>query len=54
MLEWDTLTRRHGFFKGAVYAKMNANICGECGYTELIAKDPAALYDACLKPKSSS
>jgi hypothetical protein len=39
-------------FKGAVYAKMNANICGECGYTELIAEDPATLYDAYLKAKS--
>ena len=40
-------------FKGAVYAKMNANICGECGYTELIAENPAALYDAYLKAKGS-
>jgi predicted nucleic-acid-binding Zn-ribbon protein len=40
-------------FKGAVYATMNANICGECGYTELIAEDPAALYDAYLKTKRS-
>jgi ribosomal protein S27AE len=39
-------------FKGAVYAKLKANICGECGYTELIAEDPAALYDAYLKAKS--
>jgi ribosomal protein S27AE len=38
-------------FKGAVYAKMNANICGECGYTELIAEDAAALYDAYLKAR---
>ena len=33
-------------FKGAVYAKLNANLCGECGYTELIAENPAALYSA--------
>ena len=36
-------------FKGPVYAKLNANICGECGYTELVAEGPAALYDAYLK-----
>jgi hypothetical protein len=36
-------------FKGAVYAKLKANICGECGYTELVAEEPAALYDAYLK-----
>jgi hypothetical protein len=36
-------------FKGPVYAKLRANICGECGYTELIAEDPAALYDAYLR-----
>ncbi len=38
-------------FIGAVYAKLKANICGECGYTELIAEEPAALYDAYLKAK---
>ncbi len=36
-------------FKGAVYAKLKANICGDCGYTELVAEDPAALYEAFLK-----
>ena len=36
-------------FKGPVRAKLNATICGDCGYTELIAEDPAALYDAYLK-----
>jgi hypothetical protein len=36
-------------FKGAVYAKLKANICGACGYPELMAEDPAALYDAYLK-----
>ena len=40
-------------FKGAVYAKLKANICGECGYTELIAEDAAAVYSAYLKTKSS-
>jgi ribosomal protein S27AE len=39
-------------FKGAVYAKLKANICGECGYTELLAENPAGLYDAYLKAKS--
>ncbi len=39
-------------FKGAVYAKLRANICGECGYTELIAENAAALYDAYLKVRS--
>jgi aerobic-type carbon monoxide dehydrogenase small subunit (CoxS/CutS family) len=41
-------------FKGAVYAKLKANICGECGYTELIAEDPAALYDAYLNCRDRS
>jgi hypothetical protein len=39
-------------FKGAVFAKLRANICGDCGYTELIAQDPAALYEAYRKTKS--
>ncbi len=39
-------------FKGAVYAKLKANICGQCGHAELIAEDPPALYDAHLKAKS--
>ena len=39
-------------FKGPVYAKLKANICGQCGYTELIAEDAAALYDAYIKLKS--
>ncbi len=39
-------------FKGAVYAKLRANICGECGYTELMAENAASLYDAYLKAKS--
>ena len=38
-------------FKGAVYAKLKANICGECGFTELIAENPAALYDSYLKAR---
>lgn len=36
-------------FKGRVNAKIKANICGECGYTELVAKNPAELYEAYLQ-----
>jgi hypothetical protein len=38
-------------FKGAIYATLKANICGECGHTELVAEDPAALYQAYLKSR---
>jgi hypothetical protein len=41
-------------FKGAVYAQLSATICGECGYTELTAENPADLYEAYLKAKSHS
>ena len=31
-------------FKGSVYARLKANICGECGHTELVAEDlPACM-----------
>lgn len=40
-------------FKGPIYAKLRATICGECGYTELTAEDPAALYDAYLAARST-
>ena len=43
---------RAWIFKGAVYAKLKANICGDCGYTELMAQDPAALYAAYRKTQS--
>lgn len=33
-------------FRGRTYAKLRANICGQCGYTELFADDPALLYEA--------
>jgi hypothetical protein len=36
-------------FKGAVYARLRATICGECGYTELTADDPAGVYEAYLR-----
>ena len=39
-------------FKGAVYARLRATICGECGYTELTAVNPAALYEAYLRSQS--
>jgi len=41
-------------FKGAVFAKLSATICGECGYTELTAENPAELYEAYLAAKSRS
>jgi hypothetical protein len=41
-------------FKGPVYAYLRATICGECGYTELTAANPAGLYDAYLAAKSRS
>jgi hypothetical protein len=39
-------------FKGPVFAKLNATICGDCGFTELTAEDPAALYEAYQAEKS--
>ena len=36
-------------FKGTIYATLKANICGERGYAELIASDPAALYDEIMQ-----
>ena len=39
-------------FKGAVFARLRANICGACGHTELVAEDPATLYEAYLKSKA--
>jgi hypothetical protein len=39
-------------FKGAVYAKLQATICGECGHTEVTAENPAALYKAYLRTQS--
>lgn len=40
-------------FKGAVHAKLKANICGNCGHTELVAENPEALYEAYMKATSS-
>ena len=41
-------------FKGAIYARLSATICGECGHTELTAENPAALYETYLanRPKT--
>jgi hypothetical protein len=36
-------------FKGPVYARLRATICGECGHTELTAENPSALYEAYLR-----
>jgi len=36
-------------FKGTIYAKLKANICGQCGHTELVAEEPEKLYEAYLK-----
>src|SRR5262249_12624789 len=33
-------------FKGPVYAKLQARICGECGLTELYAENPQEIYKA--------
>ncbi len=39
-------------FKGAVYARLKATICGECGFTELSVEDPAAVYETYLKTRT--
>jgi predicted nucleic-acid-binding Zn-ribbon protein len=36
-------------FKGPVFAKLSAKICGECGYTELFADSPKELFEAYQK-----
>jgi hypothetical protein len=40
-------------FKGPVYARLQATICGECGYTELTVVNPAAIYQAYLAAQAS-
>jgi hypothetical protein len=35
--------------KGTHYFTLTARICGECGHTELWAKNPAELYEHYLK-----
>jgi hypothetical protein len=39
-------------FKGPIATRLHATICGECGYTELTAENPAALYEAFMKATS--
>lgn len=39
-------------FKGPIATRLHATICGECGYTELMAENPAALYEAFIKATS--
>jgi ribosomal protein L40E len=34
------------FFKGRVLSNLRAKICGECGFTELYAESPRAIYEA--------
>ncbi len=41
-------------FRGSVYARLRATICGECGYTELTAENPWELYEAYLKARSQA
>jgi len=41
-------------FKGAVYARLRATICGECGHTDLTAENPSALYEAYLKTQAQT
>lgn len=38
-------------FKGAVYARLKARICGDCGFTELYAENPEEIHEAYLKTK---
>jgi hypothetical protein len=40
-------------FKGTVYTRLQAQICGECGYTELFAENPAELYEAYRQASAS-
>lgn len=39
-------------FKGASSGKLNAWICGDCGYVEAYVENPAELYSAYLESKS--
>jgi hypothetical protein len=33
-------------FKGTVYGRLQARVCGECGYTELFTTNAQELYEA--------
>jgi hypothetical protein len=39
------------FFKGRVLSNLRATICGVCGFTELYAEDPLAIYERYLLSK---
>ena len=41
-------------FKGAVSAVLRARICGDCGFTELYAEKPQALFKAWTRVASKS
>ena len=42
------------FFTAEERVETFARICGECGFTELFAEDPAALYEAYLVARATS
>jgi len=42
------------FFKGEEKIDTYARVCGECGFVELFAEDPNALYEAYLIGRSAS
>lgn len=37
------------FFRGSKQTHLRANICGECGFTELYADEPELIYATYLK-----
>jgi hypothetical protein len=41
------------FFTGEERIDTHARVCGECGFVELFAKDPRALYEAYLIARST-
>jgi hypothetical protein len=41
------------FFKGEEKIHTYARVCGECGFVELFARDPYALYEAYLIARST-
>ena len=42
------------FFTGEERIDTSARVCGDCGFVELFAKDPHALYEAYLIARSTS
>ena len=41
-------------FRGSTFAELRANICGQCGYTELFADNPEVLYEAYARTHGDS